>query len=84
MSQDKQLMFLYNTAFGRVLMKLIFERPYFSKISSIYYKSSLSKNKIPIEHRVNYKNFNDYFTRKEDTLSNESLKELKKVIKWKN
>lgn len=66
MAQDKKLDFLYNTIPGRFLMKILFERRYFSKLSSLYYKSTLSKKKIPSNHRTSYNTFNDYFTRKEN------------------
>lgn len=53
---NKKLNFLYNTVLGRVLLKLIFARRWFSKLASIYYNSPLSK----VE---GYKSYNEYFTR---------------------
>ena len=38
--------FLYHSLSGRIVLKFIFSRIYFSKLLSIYYKSTLSKKKI--------------------------------------
>lgn len=56
-SDNNKLKLLYKTILGRVLLKLIFCRRWFSKMASIYYNSSLSK----IE---GYHSYNDWFTRK--------------------
>ena len=42
----KKLDFLYNTFLGRVLLKLIFSRVWFSKLQAIYQNSKMSKKKI--------------------------------------
>lgn len=70
----KYLNFLYNNAFGRILLKLIIS-PIFSKINGVYNKSFMSKRKVNkfIEQykiditqfeKENYKSFNEFFTRK--------------------
>ena len=38
--------FLYHSLVGRIFLKFIFSRIYFSRLFSIYYKSTLSKKKI--------------------------------------
>lgn len=71
---EKQLNFLYKTKRGRFLLKYIFTKPLFSKICSLYYKSSFSKNKIKKfvkQHSIDcdiskYCNFNEFFTRKHE------------------
>lgn len=80
-SNQKSLNFLYNTVCGRVLLKCIFARPYFSKLRSRYYHSALSIKKIrPFieEYSVDvsawdieaFRSFNDFFERKKEiTLS---------------
>ena len=42
----KKLDFLYNTFLGRILLKLIFSRVWFSKLQAIYQNSKISKRKI--------------------------------------
>lgn len=73
--QKELLHFLYNTACGRFLLKIIIARPWFSKVRGIYQKSSLSrKNIVPFINKYHvdidgdyaskhYKNFNDFFIR---------------------
>lgn len=74
--EKEKLEFLYNTLFGRILLKCLIARPIFSKIGARYYKSSLSKKEIvPFikKHHIKikkselkkFKSFNDFFTRKE-------------------
>lgn len=73
--QKKTLNFLYNTNIGRVLLKYIVAKPFFSKVRSIYQRSCFSKKSIkPFIDKYNvdmhgfnvndYKNFNDFFKRK--------------------
>ena len=71
---EKRLKFLYNTCFGRLLLKFAI-MPVFSKINGIYNNTRLSKRKIDKfvqKYNINlseyekreYKSFNDFFTRK--------------------
>ena len=71
--------FLYNSLSGRIVLKFIFSRIYFSKLLSIYYKSTLSKKKI-IDFVKKYdmdkgllnkdfKSFDDFFKRKEEVVA---------------
>lgn len=80
--ESKINIFLYNTKVGRILLKLLI-LPFISKIVGLYQDSRLSKKVIPkfIKNnhinmndyeRVEYKSFNDFFTRK--------IKEGKRVI----
>jgi len=73
--QKKTLNFLYNTNIGRVLLKYIVAKPFFSKVRGIYQRSCFSKKRIkPFIDKYNvdmhgfnvndYKNFNDFFKRK--------------------
>ena len=77
MENEKQykqntLEFLYKNAFGRILLNLIFARPWFNKLISIYHKSPFSKKDITpfikkykvrtiddVKHK--YSSFNDFF-----------------------
>lgn len=80
-----KLKFLYNTFFGRILLKLIFETRWFSNLQVIYQKSRLSKRKIkPFIKKYNvdislyddinsYNSFSDFFKRKR-RINNESMK----------
>lgn len=80
-----KLKFLYNTFFGRILLKLIFETRWFSNLQAIYQKSRLSKRKIkPFIKKYNvdislyddinsYNSFSDFFKRKR-RINNESMK----------
>lgn len=68
--------FLYHSLVGRIILKFIFSRSYFSKLFSIYYKSALSKKKIKdfvkkygMDKSLlnkDFKSFDDFFKRKED------------------
>jgi len=68
--------FLYHSLLGRIVLKFIFSRIYFSKLLSIYYKSALSKKKIKDFVKKydmdkgllnkDFKSFDDFFKRKED------------------
>ena len=73
--QKKTLNFLYNTNIGRVLLKYIVAKPFFSKVRGVYQRSCFSKKSIkPFIDKYNvdmhgfnvndYKNFNDFFKRK--------------------
>lgn len=81
--QSKALIFLYNTAVGRLLLKIVTQR-WVSKIAACFMSSRLSKCTIKRyikKHNINikecedkkYKSFNDFFTRK--------LKEINDVSK---
>ena len=78
------LKFLYNTIPGRILLKLLIN-PFISKIVGFYHDMPLSKLKIKSFIKNNnitmdeyetkeYKNFNDFFTRKRKT----KIKQLSK------
>ena len=72
----EKLNFLYNTYFGRILLKTIFASRWFSKVNGVFQKSSFSKKKILKfikEYNVDmtsyqdaklYKSFEDFFRRK--------------------
>ena len=71
----KKLDFLYNTFLGRMLLKLIFSRIWFSKLQAIYQNSKISKRKIlpfilkydinmSLYRNQNYNSFADFFKRK--------------------
>lgn len=71
--------FLYKNAFGRVLLKLIVARPWFSKLCGVYYNSKLSQKDIaPFinQHKINlgkntvqdFTTFNEFFTRERNDL----------------
>ena len=71
----KKLDFLYNTFLGRVLLKLIFSRVWFSKLQAIYQNSKISKRKIlpfilkynvdmSVYENQSYNSFSDFFKRK--------------------
>ncbi len=76
---EQQLRFLYTTKLGRILLKTIFARKWFSALCGIYNRSFLSKKKLMAvakgkndaekEIVLAYKNFNDYFIREEFRLS---------------
>ena len=71
---ETAIRFLYDTVPGRVLLKLIAVRPYFSKLRARYQKSPISKrNILPFiqkygidmtEYEDTYVCFNDFFTRR--------------------
>lgn len=71
----RSLDFLYNTAFGRVLLKAFFCRGIYSKINGAYMKSRLSVRKIrpfiekygidlSLCERTEFTGFDDFFTRR--------------------
>lgn len=71
----KKLDFLYNTFLGRILLKLIFSRVWFSKLQAIYQNSKISKRKIlpfilkynvdmSVYENQSYNSFSDFFKRK--------------------
>ena len=72
---QKAIYFLYNHFLGRVLLKMIFARPYFSFLRGLYYNSFLSKKDIaPFVEKYGlskellkkkYQSFGDFFSRKE-------------------
>ena len=73
--KENILFFLYNTKFGRILLKLFVARPWVSKIYGLYQKSPLSKKDIkPFVKKYNidvsdkemekFRSFNDFFIRK--------------------
>ena len=79
----KKLDFLYNTFLGRMLLKLIFSRIWFSKLQAIYQNSKISKRKIlpfilkydinmSLYRNQNYNSFADFIKRKRD-IKNESF-----------
>lgn len=73
--KESTLKLLYNTAPGRVILKTVVARPWFSKLNGLYRKSELSHGKIlPFIEKYNIntkdydiskmKSFNDFFIRK--------------------
>lgn len=73
----KGLNFLYNNAFGRVLLKLFFCRRLYSKLNGAYMKSRMSAKRIaPFIKKysidlngcanTDFKSFDDFFTRRYD------------------
>ncbi len=71
---EQFLKFLYTTFCGRVLLKFVYSQRWFSKLVGIYLKSSLSLKKLyrfskkhHIDNIKQYKSFNDYFIRKENS-----------------
>ena len=77
--------FLYHHFIGRVLLKMIFARPYFSFLRGLYYNSFLSKKEIaPFVEKYglskallkrNYPSFGAFFSRKEAVYLREAGKE---------
>ena len=77
--------FLYHHFIGRVLLKMIFARPYFSFLRGLYYNSFLSKKEIvpfvekyglPKEYlKKNYNSFGAFFSRKEAVYLRDAGKE---------
>ena len=82
---QKAIYFLYHHFLGRVLLKLIFARPYFSFLRGLYYNSFLSKKEIvPFVEKYglskellkkNYQSFGAFFSRKEAVNLREAGKE---------
>lgn len=72
---EKGLNFLYNTIFGRILLKIFFCRKIYSELNAAYMRSRLSVRKIrPFAEKYgidlslfegkNFNSFDDFFTRK--------------------
>ena len=82
---QKAIYFLYHHFLGRVLLKMIFARPYFSFLRGLYYNSFLSKKDIaPFVEKYglskellkkNYQSFGAFFSRKEAVYLREAGKE---------
>ena len=82
---QKVIYFLYHHFIGRVLLKIIFARPYFSFLRGLYYNSFLSKKEIvpfvekyglPKEYlKKNYNSFGAFFSRKEAVYLRDAGKE---------
>lgn len=82
---QKAIYFLYHHFLGRLLLKMIFARPYFSFLRGLYYNSFLSKKEIaPFVEKYglskellkkNYQSFGDFFSRKEAVYLREAGKE---------
>lgn len=80
----KALEFLYQSVPGRILLWVVVIRPWFSKLCSLYQKSSLSKHKIrkfAKKHQISdaghlgqYDSFNDFFIRKREVTFNSKNK----------
>ena len=72
---QKAIYFLYHHFLGRLLLKMIFARPYFSFLRGLYYNSFLSKKEIaPFVEKYGlskellkkkYQSFGEFFSRKE-------------------
>ena len=82
---QKAISFLYYHFLGRLLLKVIFARPYFSFLRGLYYNSFLSKKDIaPFVEKYglskellkkNYQSFGAFFSRKEAVYLREAGKE---------
>ena len=82
---QKAIYFLYHHFLGRLLLKMIFARPYFSFLRGLYYNSFLSKKEIaPFVEKYglskallkkNYQSFGAFFSRKEAVYLRETGKE---------
>ena len=82
---QKAISFLYYHFLGRLLLKVIFARPYFSFLRGLYYNSFLSKKDIaPFVEKYglskellkkNYQSFGAFFSRKEAVNLREAGKE---------
>ena len=82
---QKAIYFLYHHFLGRLLLKTIFARPYFSFLRGLYYNSFLSKKDIApfVEKyglskellKMNYQSFGAFFSRKEAVNLREAGKE---------
>ena len=82
---QKAIYFLYHHFLGRLLLKTIFARPYFSFLRGLYYNSFLSKKDIaPFVEKYglskellkkNYQSFGSFFSRKEAVYLREAGKE---------
>ena len=81
----RAIYFLYHHFLGRLLLKMIFARPYFSFLRGLYYNSFLSKKEIaPFVEKYglskellkkNYQSFGAFFSRKEAVNLREAGKE---------
>ena len=82
---QRAIYFLYHHFLGRLLLKMIFARPYFSFLRGLYYNSFLSKKEIaPFVEKYglskellkkNYQSFGAFFSRKEAVDLREAGKE---------
>ena len=82
---QRAIYFLYHHFLGRVLLKMIFARPYFSFLRGLYYNSFLSKKDIaPFVEKYglskellkkNYQSFGAFFSRKEAVYLRDAGKE---------
>ncbi|WP_455010499.1 phosphatidylserine decarboxylase [Oribacterium sinus] len=82
---QKAIYFLYHHFLGRLLLKMIFARPYFSFLRGLYYNSFLSKKDIApfvekyglskVLLKKNYQSFGAFFSRKEAVYLREAGKE---------
>ena len=82
---QRAIYFLYHHFLGRLLLKMIFARPYFSFLRGLYYNSFLSKKDIaPFVEKYglskellkkNYQSFGAFFSRKEAVNLREAGKE---------
>ena len=82
---QKAIYFLYHHFLGRLLLKMIFARPYFSFLRGLYYNSFLSKKDIaPFVEKYGlskellkkkYQSFGAFFSRKEAVYLREAGKE---------
>ena len=82
---QKAIYFLYHHFLGRLLLKMIFARPYFSFLRGLYYNSFLSKKEIaPFVEKYGlskellkkkYQSFGEFFSRKEAVYLREAGKE---------
>ena len=85
---QRAIYFLYHHFLGRVLLKMIFARPYFSFLRGLYYNSFLSKKDIaPFVEKYglskellkkNYQSFGAFFSRKEAVYLRDAGKENRK------
>ena len=85
---QKAIYFLYHHFLGRLLLKMIFARLYFSFLRGLYYNSFLSKKDIAsfVEKyglskellKKRYQSFGDFFSRKEAVYLREAGKENRK------
>lgn len=88
--QENLLNFLYNTFIGRILLKLIFARPWFSKLRASYYKSPTSYKEIhPFIEKYHidvtgykiheWNTFNDFFIRKRKIINHSNINDLNAI-----
>ena len=82
--KNEVLDFLYNTIVGRILLKLVVARPWFSRLRANYQNNPISKKDIqPFIKKYNvqcatdnYKTFNDFFVRQKKYSTNTTSDEL--------